>query len=129
MQKATSVMPKVGDSEMQQGLGAIAALILALLGTWFLGQSVGKSAGKKEMAQKVTDETKQKKAETEKALAEDTAKIVSERTAESDAINGFFNDFESKLKEAKATENVDYAIEAARQLAEKATQWQRRKNK
>ena len=126
MQKATSVMPKVGDSEMQQGLGAIAALILALLGTWFLGQSVGKSAGKKEMAQKVTDETKQKKAETEKALAEDTAKIVSERTAESDAINGFFNDFESKLKEAKATENVDYAIEAARQLAEKATQWQRR---
>lgn len=114
---------------MQQGLGAIAALILALLGTWFLGQSVGKSAGKKEMAQKVTDETKQKKAETEKALAEDTAKIVSERTAESDAINGFFNDFESKLKEAKATENVDYAIEAARQLAEKATQWQRRKNK
>ena len=126
MQKATSVMPKVGDSEMQQGLGAIAALILALLGTWFLGQSVGKSAGKKEMAQKVTDETKQKKAETEKALAEDAAKIVSERTAESDAINGFFNDFESKLKEAKATENVDYAIEAARQLAEKATQWQRR---
>ena len=122
-------MPKVGDSEMQQGLGAIAALILALLGTWFLGQSVGKSAGKKEMAQKVTDETKQKKAETEKALAEDTAKIVSERTAESDAINGFFNDFESKLKEAKATDNVDYAIEAARQLAEKATQWQRRKNK
>ena len=74
----------------------------------------------------VEQKQKVKKAETEKTLIQESAKEVKQMTAEKAAVYGFFNDFERELSEAKKDDNMDYAIEAAKKLAQRATAWRDR---
>lgn len=76
--------------------------------------------------QVVEAEAKAAKAETERDVAVSTARNVQEHTAESDAIHRYFVEFEETKREAESENNVDMAIEAARKLAERAVNWQRR---
>ena len=101
---------------------AIVAIVIAFLS--------GKKTGKDQTAHKVAEARQKIKAtETEKELVQDAAKQVQEMTAEKEAVYGFFNDYERELAEAKQTGNTDYAIEAAKKLAERAIEWQKRNNK
>ena len=103
-------------------VGAL-AVVLAYLGGW--------RSSKKETTTKLSGEItiQRQKAETaqkERDLAVAAAQAVQQQTAESDTIKQFFNEFESKKTEADETNNVDIAIEAAKVLAERAAEWQRR---
>lgn len=107
------------------GSGGWAALIgFAVIAFAFLS---GKRSGKKQQEHKVAEQKqKVKKVETEKTLIQESAKEVQQMTAEKAAVYGFFNDFERELSEAKKDDNMDYAIEAAKKLAQRATAWRDR---
>ena len=112
---------------MSNGFAAFIAGVIAVLLAWL----AGRRSSRKETTQKMQiqiSETKAKaeKAETEKDIAEHTAQTVVQHTAETDAIHRYFLEFEETRKEAEDHNNVDEAIEAAKKLAERAVNWQRR---
>jgi len=109
------------------GIYAFLLGILAVIGAFIFGKTKGTSETKTKISgQVVIEQKKAQKAETEKELVIDAANTVRERTAETDAIDGYFEEFRRDYKEAEETENIDYAIEAAKKLAERATNWQQR---
>ena len=97
-------------------LVGVAATVLA----WFLGRI----SGKKETIREVKTQETIHKAESEKAIAQDTARIVSENVADKTAIDQTLNEFEGKLKEHSGDE--DYMAEAAQFLADIANGWKDR---
>ena len=97
----------------------------------FASAFLGKLSGKKETKTKISGEItilkqKAEKAEKEKVLALGTAGIINAQTAEQQSLNDFFNEFENKVAEAKKEENPSLAIDAARILSERASQWANR---
>ena len=97
----------------------------------FASAFLGKLSGKKETKTKISGEItilkqKAEKAEKEKDLALGTAGIINAQTAEQQSLNDFFNEFETKVAEAKKEENPSIAIDAARVLSEKAENWKNR---
>lgn len=104
-------------------LGGILTLILA----FFMGKRKGTEQTKTKISgQIVIEQQKAEKAEKEKDLVVDAAKIVRENTAEAEALDSYFNDFEEKLTEARSEGNAEYAIEAAKVLFERAENWKQR---
>lgn len=112
---------------MNGGLAALIAGVLAVLLAWLGGRRSSKKETETKMKVQVVEaEAKAAKAQTERDVAVSTAQNVREHTAESDAIYKYFVEFEETKKEAEEKDNVDMAIEAARKLAERAVNWQRR---
>ena len=111
------------------GIYAFLLGIAAILGAFIFGKVKGSSETKTKISGQVTiEQQKREKAETERDLAVSTAQTVSVQTAESNAINEYFAEFESELHEAQDKGNTLYAIEAAKKLAERAEQWRKRNN-
>lgn len=109
------------------GIYAFLMGIVAIIGAFIFGKVKGTSDTKTKISGQVTiEKAKAEKAETEKELVVEAAKTVRQSTAERDAIDGYFEEFRRDYKEAEETENIDYAIEAAKRLAERATTWQQR---
>lgn len=109
------------------GIYAFLLGIVALIGSFFFGRLKGSNAVKeKAEAQIATEKAKTEKAEKEKELVIEAAKEVKQKTAEDAAIQGYFEEFRRDYVEAEEHEDIDYAIEAARKLAERATNWQQR---
>ena len=109
------------------GIYAFLLGIVAVIGAFVFGKVKGTSDTKTKISgQVIIEQKKAQKAETEKELVMEAAKTVRERTAESDAIDGYFEEFRRDYQEAQETENIDYAIEAAKRLAERAANWQQR---
>ena len=103
--------------------GGILLLILSYLG----GKKKGSDETKTKIkGQVIIEQQRAEKAETERDLAVESARIVRENTANGQALNTYFDEFEAKVEEAKAEGNADFAIEAARVLAEKAQAWKQR---
>ena len=93
-----------------------------------------KTTGSKKTIEKLetevkTEQAKAEKAETEKELVVEAAKEVKQITAEDAAIKGYFEEFHRDYVEAEEHEDIDYAIEAAKKLAERALNWQQRNRK
>lgn len=104
-------------------LAGIAAILIAFL--------CGKKRGTDQTTTKISgqviiEQQKAEKAEKEKDLALETAKIVSGSTAENNALNEYFDEFEEKLSEAKKEQNPSLAIAAAQSLAQNAENWRNR---
>jgi len=94
---------------------------------WIAGRRSSRKETETRMKVQVVEaKAEAKKAETERDMAVSTARNVQEHTAESDAIRRYFVEFEETRKEAESENNVDMAIEAARKLAERAVNWQKR---
>ena len=109
------------------GFAAFIAGVLAVLIAWLAGRRSSRKETETRMKIQVVEaEAKAAKAETEKTLAETAAQTAVQQTAESDAIRRYFLEFEESRKEAEDENNVDMAIEAARKLAERAVNWQKR---
>lgn len=109
------------------GIYAFLLGILAIIGAFVFGKAKGTSDTKTKISGQVTIEKKKaEKAETEKELVTQAAQTVREHTAETDAIDGYFEEFRRDYVEAQEHENIDYAIAAAQRLAERATNWQNR---
>ena len=109
------------------GLYAFILGIVAVIGAWLFGKAKGTSETKTKISgQVIIEKQKAEKAEKEKELALETAKIVSGQTAESNALNEYFSEFESKLEQAKTEGNPGFAIEAAQALAKQAEAWRQR---
>lgn len=101
--------------------GGLAALV------YLSGSRSGKQKQKQKDAVLIQNEkARASKAETERDLIQQTAEVQRTHTAESDSIYRFFDEFEEEKKEADKTDNVEYAIEAAKKLAERAEAWRRR---
>ena len=100
----------------------VAALVgvVATVLAWF----IGRTSGKKETIREVKTQESIHRAESEKAIAQDTARIVSENVADKSSINQNLKDFEDRLKENKDDEN--YMAEAAQFLADMANGWRDR---
>lgn len=99
---------------------------LAIL-AWLSGNHSGRKTQKQKDAVQIENEkARASKAETERDLIQQTAEVQREHTAESDSIYRFFDEFEEEKKEADKTDNINYAIEAAKKLAERAEAWRRR---
>ena len=99
---------------------------LAIL-AWLSGNHSGRKTQKQKDAVQIENEkARASKAETERDLIQNTEEVQREHTAESDSIYRFFDEFEEEKKEADKTDNVEYAIEAAKKLAERAEAWRRR---
>ena len=98
-----------------------------MLIAWLAGRRSSRKETETRMKVQVVEaEAKAAKAETEKNLMETASQTVVQQTAESDAIRRYFVEFEESRKEAESEDNIDMAIEAARKLAERAVNWQRR---
>ena len=109
------------------GFAAFIAGVLAVLIAWLAGRRSSRKETETRMKVKVVEaEAKAAKAENEKTLMESASQTVVQKTAESDAIHRYFVEFEESRKEAESEDNIDMAIEAARKLAERAVNWQRR---
>ena len=104
-------------------LAALGAVLIA----WLTGNRSGKQKQKQKDAVLIENEkAKASKAETERDLIQNTAEVQRTHTAETDAVYRFFDEFEEAKKEADKTDNIDYAIEAAKKLAERAEAWRNR---
>ena len=109
------------------GVYAFLVGILAVVGAWIFGKAKGTKETKTKISGELTiEQQKTQKAEAEKDIAISTAQTVSQQTAESAAINDYFDEFEANLKESRENNNVFYAIEAAKKLAERAELWRQR---
>ena len=109
------------------GIYAFLLGIAAVIGAWIFGKVNGTKETKTKISGEITiQKQKTEKAEKERDLAVSSAQTVSQSTAESDAINRYFDEFEGELRESKKTGNTDYAIEAAKKLAERAEAWRKR---
>lgn len=109
------------------GLFAFFFGVLTIIGALVFGRIKGSQATKSKMEVQIkTEQAKAEKAETEKELVVEAAKEVKQITAEDAAIQGYFEEFRRDYVEAEEHEDIDYAIEAARKLAERATNWQQR---
>lgn len=101
--------------------------LFLLIASAFLGRLSGKKETKTKISGEITIlKQKAEKAEKEKDLALGTAEIINAQTAEQQSLNDFFNEFENKVAEAKKEENPSLAIDAARVLSERASQWANR---
>ncbi len=107
--------------------GLIAAIVgaIGLVLAWIFG----KSSGKQEIISKTNAATEKTTLTQEKELAQKTAEVVTQRTAESENINRFFNEFEINLARAREDGDMGAAIEASQVLARKALEWQKRNQK
>ena len=104
--------------------------VLTVISAWVFGRlNCSKSTKEKMSAQIKTEQAKAEKAETEKELVVEAAKEVKQITAEDEAIKGYFEEFRRDYVEAQEHEDIDYAIEAAKKLAERALNWQQRNRK
>ena len=105
-------------------LGGIVIVVIA----WIYGNRKGaEKTTTKLQGQIIIEQDKAEKAEAEKNLAITAAKIVSGNTAEEQSLNDYFDSFETKLQEAKTSENpAAAAIEAAKTLALQAENWRQR---
>ena len=104
-------------------LAGVGAVLIAFLS----GRRSGKTVQKQKDAVRIQNEkAKASKAETERDLIQNTAQVQRTHTAESDSIYRFFDEFEEEKKEADKTDNIDYAIEAAKKLADRAEAWRNR---
>ena len=111
------------------GIYAFLLGIVALIASFIFGKANGTKATKTKISGQVTiEKQKAEKAETEKELVIEAAKEVKQTTAEQEAIKGYFEEFRRDYVEAEEHEDIDYAIEAARRLAERATNWQKRQH-
>ena len=109
------------------GIYAFLLGILAIVGAFIFGKTKGTSETKTKISgQVVIEQQKAQKAEKEKDLALETAQIVSDTTAENHTLNQFFDEFESKVQEAKRDQNPALAIAAAQSLAQNANNWKER---
>ena len=112
---------------MNGGVIAFLAGIVAIIVTFIFGHKKGYDKAESEVKHEVVKaEQKAVVAEKEKTLAVETAKIIQGGTAEKDALNEYFQEFNEKLTEAKTEQNADKAIEAANILAQKAENWRTR---
>lgn len=104
--------------------GIVAALVgvVAALLAWF----VGRTSGKKETIKEVQTQEAVRRAESEKTIAIDTARIVSESAASKSSIEKSFEAFDEKLKQAEIDGNPNYMAEAAQILADIAQSWKDR---
>ena len=109
------------------GIYAFILGIVAVIGAWLFGKAKGTSETKTKISgQVIIEKQKAEKAEKEKDLALGTAGIINAQTAEQQSLNDFFNEFETKVAEAKKEENPSLAIDAAKILSERASQWANR---
>ena len=112
---------------MNGGFAAFIAGVIAVLLAWIAGRRSSRKETETRMKVQVVEaKAEARKAETERDMAVSTAQNVQQHTAESDAIHRYFLEFEETRKEAEDENNVDMAIEAARKLAERAVNWQKR---
>ena len=109
------------------GLYGVIGIIAVFILTYFCGKWRGKEETTTKISgQVVIEQQKAKKVEKEKDLALETAKIVSGSTAENNALNEYFEEFEQKVTEAKQEQNPELAIAAAQSLAQRANNWKER---
>lgn len=109
------------------GLYGVIGIIAVFILTYFCGKWRGKEQTTTKISgQVVIEQQKAVKAEKEKDLALETAKIVSDTTAENNALNEYFEEFEAKVNEAKQEQNPALAIAAAQSLAQRANNWKER---
>lgn len=112
------------------GIYAFLAGILAIVIAFVAGKRKGTEQTKTKISgQIVIEKQKADKAEKEKELVVEASHIVRENTAEGHALDEYFNEFEEKLAEAKSEGNASYAIELAKDLAQKAENWRQRNTK
>lgn len=109
------------------GVYAFVVGVLLVIAAWITGRASSRKETVTKMKVQISEaENRAAKAETEKGLAEKSAETVVQHTAETDAIKQYFVEFEEQRTEAESTGNIDGAIEAAKRLAERATQWRQR---
>lgn len=112
------------------GVYAFLAGIIVILLAFVTGKKKGSEETKTKISgQIVVEKQKADKAEKEKELVVEASHIVRENTAEANALDEYFDEFEEKLAEAKSEGNASYAIEAAKALAQKAENWRQRNTK
>lgn len=105
-------------------LGGILMIVIAFV----MGSKNGSEKTTTKIQGQITiEQEKAEKAEKEKDLAVSAAKIISGNTAEEQTLNDYFEEFETKLEQAKGSENpAASAIEAAKALALQAENWRQR---
>lgn len=107
--------------------------VLGILGLFLISFLLGKKRGSddtklKMEGQVAVEQKKVEKAEAEKENVVQAAQVVKQSTAEQDAIHQYFEEFHRDYVEAEEHEDIDAEIEAARKLAERAVNWQKRNN-
>ena len=109
---------------------AFLAGIILIIGAWIFGKASGKKETKTKISGEITiQKQKTEKAEAERDIAVSTAQTVSQKTANDVAIEEYFDEFETEVKTAKEQNNILYAIEASKKLAERAEAWRQRNSK
>lgn len=112
------------------GIYAFLAGVVLIVLAFITGKKNGSEQTKTKISgQIVVEQQKAQKAEKEKATVVEAAHIVRENTAEANALDEYFNEFESKLADARSEGNSNYAIELAKELALKAENWKQRNTK
>lgn len=109
------------------GWAFLAGIVMVAI-AWLFGRKNGTEKTTTKLQGQITiEQEKAEKAEKEKDLAVSAAKIISGNTAEEQTLNDYFEEFETKLEEAKGSENpAASAIEAAKALALQAENWRQR---
>lgn len=109
------------------GLWGILGILGLFIGVFLFGRKRGSDDTKLKMEGQVAVEQKKvEKAEAEKENVVQAAQVVKQSTAEQDAIHQYFEEFRRDYVEAEEHEDIDAEIEAARKLAERAVNWQKR---
>ena len=112
------------------GVYAFLAGVVLIVLAFVTGKKKGSDETKTKISgQIVVEKQKADKAEKEKELVVEASHIVRENTAEANALDEYFNEFEEKLAEARSEGNSNYAIELAKTLAQRAENWKQRNTK